>query len=425
MIHAPHPSLRRLFALGSAPGRALSALDAGRAALDALSRELDALPLLSDAALAALAAALDLSPLDAALEGRPLPRQKPEAAGAPGGVGRRAGEQPTPVPDRPRPLAAFPASARARRAVGIRTAPDAPAEPAAAARIEALLARHAPQAGGQPAQDTAGGPTRESRSGDLPGTPRHRAAGGASGEVRERVAVPEVGAARRPAKPRPPTESEPGPRAGARRADGAAGLLARRAARAGSPAAATTPVGAVPAPPDVGRLLGEGGPRERETGSGPPPRAETPQGAAGSAEHPSTHLGRVADAVARLERRASQACGAEAPRGAAGTPVPGGERLGAGSGPDTPPGGRPAAGLAPATDPEAARESLGGLRGLLRRVAPSEAEAAIPAPRSTPPREAVPDLLAERMEDALLADRLAAVLRREAMCQGIDLERGG
>jgi hypothetical protein len=58
-------------------------------------------------------------------------------------------------------------------------------------------------------------------------------------------------------------------------------------------------------------------------------------------------------------------------------------------------------------------------------VAPSEAEAAIPAPRSTPPREAVPDLLAERMEDALLADRLAAVLRREAMCQGIDLERGG
>jgi len=27
------------------------------------------------------------------------------------------------------------------------------------------------------------------------------------------------------------------------------------------------------------------------------------------------------------------------------------------------------------------------------------------------------------MEDSFLADRLAAVLRREAMCQGIDLER--
>jgi hypothetical protein len=59
---------------------------------------------------------------------------------------------------------------------------------------------------------------------------------------------------------------------------------------------------------------------------------------------------------------------------------------------------------------------------LLERVAPAEAEGATPARRAAL-REAVPDLLAERMEDVVLADRLAAILRREAMRQGIDLER--
>jgi hypothetical protein len=38
------------------------------------------------------------------------------------------------------------------------------------------------------------------------------------------------------------------------------------------------------------------------------------------------------------------------------------------------------------------------------------------------PRQGVPALLVERMEDAILADRIAAVLRREAARQGIDLE---
>ena len=63
-----------------------------------------------------------------------------------------------------------------------------------------------------------------------------------------------------------------------------------------------------------------------------------------------------------------------------------------------------------------------GLRGLVQRLTVPDPASAPPDGAMPIPRQGVPDLLVERMEDAKLADRIAAVLRREAARQGIDLE---
>jgi hypothetical protein len=86
----------------------------------------------------------------------------------------------------------------------------------------------------------------------------------------------------------------------------------------------------------------------------------------------------------------------------------------------TPSGPGHADGPAPASPGEAP----GGLRRLVYRLGQPEAgQIALERP-APPPCEAVPDLLVERMEDAALGHRLAAVLRREAQREGIDLEGG-
>ena len=441
MIPVPHPALRRLYALGSVPGQFLAALASGQPALDALSRELDGLPLLSDAALEALVRGLDLSPLGALLD-QALPQQPVQADSVVGGGGRTAVHPGVPtalgegrVPGAHRPESAL------RPTGKFEPTPRPAPPPPRPGQVEVLLDRYAPEAGGPPSGASPDRPGRIPRSdGDResprphrgPGNPdrgfddvgttgeetAHRQARGGPNRRSDRAARPDGGSDHR--------ARQGGPRRDARQriqrvdpAADASGALLRRAMRAGSPEAATTPVGAIPAPPEIDALLTETVPEVQRTGvpSGGRPRAEAGVRAEADvrtdrqAGAPPSGLSQVAKAIARLERRR--------PRPARPSPE-------AQLSPTDESDPASFAGLAapdrsaPVAPPAAPR----GLRGLVQRLSSPDSTHAFPdGPGPLPiPREGVPDLLVERMEDAMLADRIAAVLRREAARQGIDLE---
>ncbi len=193
-------------------------------------------------------------------------------------------------------------------------------------------------------------------------------------------------------------------------ADASASLL-RRAVRAGSPEAATTPVGATPSLPEIDAALAGSASEVQSAGipSGGRAAADT-GGRANQLEGPSpTGLSRVARTIARLEHRRPRpgrpSPEVELPPIAESEPA----AFAGPAGPDR---------SAPVADSAAPR----GLRGLVQRLTlPDPASAAPGGPMPTP-RQGVPGLLVERTEDAMLADRIAAVLRREAARQGIDLE---
>jgi hypothetical protein len=402
MIQAPHPALRRLYALGSAPALTLSALGAGGAALQALTQDLSALPLLSGAALAALAAALDLSRVDAALGGMSGGTATQESTGLPGGA-RDTGRPGAPSSvDRPQPAPAFLAPPPGR-GVGPGDLPEV--TPAAAGglrtpgrilerlpdQVQKVLERYAPAGKERPPTSAP------SRRGERAERSRRHAGGDAAVRRWEAAALPGQDAARPSGHPRPRAGSGSGVRTSTRRLEDAAGILVRRAARAGSPQAATTRVGGVPAATEIETILARGVPGAPGVGgmAASRPEADAARGAERAGAPPPAGLSQLARSVARLTHGSRRPGNPSAPPATASSAGPG---------------------------PEARREGPGGLRGLLERVAPAEAEGATPARRAAP-REGVPDLLAERRQDALLADRLAAILRREAMRQGIDLER--
>jgi len=120
-------------------------------------------------------------------------------------------------------------------------------------------------------------------------------------------------------------------------------------------------------------------------------------------------LSRVAQAVARLEGRKPRPA---RPSPEAQLPPIDESETAAFAGPAGPDRSAPLAPAAPAR----------GLRGLVQRLTVPDPASAAPRGPTPIPRQGVPDLLVERMEDAALADRIAAVLRREAARQGIDLE---
>ena len=120
-------------------------------------------------------------------------------------------------------------------------------------------------------------------------------------------------------------------------------------------------------------------------------------------------LSQVAKAIARLERRrprpARPTLEAQLPPSAEFDPA------------------APAGQAAPdRSAPAAPSASPRGLRGLVQRLTSPDPASADPDRPMPIPHQGVPDLLVERMEDAVLADRIAALLRREAARQGIDLE---
>jgi len=433
MIPAPHPALRRLYALGSVPGRFLAALASGQPALDALSRELDGLPLLSDAALEAVVRGLDLSPLDALLD-QALPQQPIQADSVVGGGGRTALHPGVPaalgegrVPGAHRPESALGPTGK------VEPTPRPAPPPPRPGQVEALLDRYALRAGGSPSGASPDRPGRIPRSdGDRERPRPHRGPGnpargsddvGASGEeTAHRQArggpIQRSGSAAPPNGGSDHRSRQGGPFRDARQriqridpAADASGTLLRRAVRAGSPEAATTPVGAIPAPPEIDAVLA-GSASEVQSGgipSGGRLAADT-TGRVHHQEGPSpSGLSQVAKAITRLERRR--------PRPARPSPK---AQLSPTDESD------PAAQVVPAAPdwsaPVAPAAAPRGLRGLVQRLTVLDPASAPPGGPMPIPRKGVPDLLVERMEDAMLADRIAAVLRREAARQGIDLE---
>jgi len=191
----------------------------------------------------------------------------------------------------------------------------------------------------------------------------------------------------------------------------ASGALLRRAVRAGSPEAATTPVGATPSPPEIDAALAGSGSEVRSEGIPPGGRPAADTGrSVDHLEGPSpSSLSRVARTVARLERRRPRP---GQPSAEAYLPPTVDSDPAASAGPAGPERSAP---VAPSAAPR-------GLRGLVQRLTSPDPASSDPDGPVPIPRQRVSDVLAERMEDAMLADRIAAVLRREAARQGIDLE---
>jgi len=238
----------------------------------------------------------------------------------------------------------------------------------------------------------------------------HRQARGGPNRRSGSAAPPDGGSDHRTRQGGPPRDA----RQRIKRVDPAAdasGTLLRRAVRAGSPEAATTPVGAIPAPPEIDAVLTESFPEVQRTGV---PLGGRPRAEAGvrvdQQEGPSVRdLSQVAKAITRLERRRPRPArpSPEAQLSPTDESDPAAQVVQAA--PDW---------SAPVAPPAAPR----GLRGLVQRLTVPDPASAPPGGAMPIPRQGVPDLLVERMEDAVLADRIAAVLRREAARQGIDLE---
>ncbi|HEX6748281.1 MAG TPA: hypothetical protein VF092_13375 [Longimicrobium sp.] len=402
MTRAPHPALRRLLAAAAASARAVEALDAPRARLMALQREPGELDALAESALGPLAGGVDLG----AVLGRVLePRTDGAAAAIVPARDRRAA----------RPLVGLGGDDEARRA-------DAPSR----AGDERPAPRRAPISSGG---DTEG---RAARAPSL----AHDA------EAVERVLAPYLpGETRRSTAGAVPSDRRAGDRAAPEASPVTAGRAARGIAseashlptalpsraeaaealrRRGPNGAMETPVAAGEPLPRVAALLASAAEDARREASGRASFARSADVAAPPAEDAATPpdpASRLADALQRVS----------AARARSHPPVEGrGEPGGIG-------GGWPSAASADAPSPPISpipptppMPAVGGLRGLVARA--EAAGQTLPAPSTPHPSrtgEAPAGVLAARLEEAELAERLDRLLRREALRQGIDLDGVG
>ncbi|HEU0012779.1 MAG TPA: hypothetical protein VFQ45_03810 [Longimicrobium sp.] len=449
------PAVDRLLAAAGSAARAVAALDAPAARLAPLARELDALELLADASLLPLARGLDL--------GAVLSRAVERTASAPGRASipaphprlpsRRAADV-VAEEDRRRPLGtedqahhpsrrvdgsppAFPAEARAIPSIlstlpgdadPSRAAAPAPGEAAARASaspplahdgdaVERLLTHYADGDAHRPASRSSGG-----ERGDA-----HRPARGADAGERAEGRGPARVAAHHGSHNRVTSGVMDGAAADAgdrgRRRSIAAGptceqamdVLRERVERAEAAGALDTPVAIVAAAPEVAAVLEDAG----NPSAGVTSRASLARAAAEPtspwADAPDATGPRLLQALERVKAaRAARSPAAEphAPRGPVGI---GWEWQDA-------EGGAPRDAPLPAPEPPRVG-TVGGLRGLAARAeAAGQVVPAREAPYPSAGGEAYAGVVAGRLEEAELGERISRLLRREALRQGIDVE---
>lgn len=378
-----HPTFRKLLGLAAAPGRALSALEpTGPEVRPELAPDVGGV---EDDVLERLASLVAPASVGQKLE-RVLARLEPDAEGrdaSPPVKARREVDLPVPTPLEPQ-----------RPTVGAKRPPE---RPRGGLPREAMPERRVES---QRLQELAGldAPLRE----EPPVEQKERTLPRAPGEARPgRLGVRggrNVHSTETPARRPLPSREEVRER------------LQQRALRAGAVEALKTPVVPGASPREVAEVL--------TRSSQEPVAAESQPAVASTLARP------IERALERLESRAPSRALPPSPTRARGpeVPAPGPAR----GREEAPPGGL--AGLA-----ARAASPSGGLAGLAARAASGGTTAAPRArteshPPSSPrantvlPEPAVPGVLAERMEEAKLAQRLERLLRREAERAGVSLE---
>lgn len=396
-----HPSLRRLEALGAAPAQAVARLDRARPVLTALSRDLGDVALLSDRAIQGLAKDIDLSALIEQRLGQAAGEAHPQAEGA--GDGRPSSAQRSPAGRPPKPTGQPQEMGRELEKT-VTGGTRAPRMAHRAEEVAAVLERYTPAETGAKAKSRtklrAGAPV----NGTARAMPQWWGESAAIADAKLAAAI----------RVSPPGNAHPTPRISRPWPAEAATVLRQRAVRAGSPTAADTPLGEIPASPEVAALLEgmraqvtrPGGIVEMTDQTDWDNPSENPTGSVEGMSRLASMLERVGSGRARgwISHASGHAMRRQA--GAASS-----WRAEVHQDPT----------LAPV--PRVPGPTATGLRGLAARSADNGRRIGSVQTAPEVEREDRPSVLVvERMREAEFAQRLTQLLRREARRQGIDLE---